>query len=195
MYQELLDSYRAELIEHIGKIDAGQFQSFIETLLYAYHEDKMVFIVGNGGSAATANHFVCDFGKNAVKGGERRRFRIQSLSDNIEKITALGNDIAFEEIFRQQLINLMRDGDVVIALSASGNSPNLVRALEYAREMNGRIVTLTGFEGGKLKDMSDVCMVANMYSYERIEDMHMMILHMVVCFMKEHQELLVSSIH
>ncbi len=189
MYQKLLDDYRAELIEHIQKVDANQFQAFVEILLAAYRNDKQVFIVGNGGSAATANHFVCDFGKNAIQ-GDRRRFRILSLSDNIEKITALGNDIAFDEIFRQQLINLMNEGDVVIAISASGNSPDLVRALEYAREKHGHIVSLAGFQGGKIREMSEVCMVAEMSSYERIEDMHLMILHMVVCFMKAHQELL-----
>ena len=189
MYQDLLDSYRAELITHIEKIEAKQFQMLIETLLEAYRNDKQVFIVGNGGSAATANHFVCDFGKNAVQ-GNKRRFRILSLCDNIEKITALGNDISFEEIFRQQLINLMNDGDVIIAISASGNSPDLIRVLEYAKEKSGRILSLAGFQGGKMKAMSDVCMVAEMSSYERIEDMHLMILHMVVCFMKEHQELL-----
>ena len=189
MYQKLLDAYRAELITHIEKIDSAQFQAFIEVLLYAYREDKQVFIVGNGGSAATANHFVCDFGKNAVQ-GDKRRFRILSLCDNIEKITALGNDISFEEIFRQQLMNLMNDGDVIIAVSASGNSPDLVRALEYAHKKNGRILSLAGFQGGKLKELSEVCMVAEMSSYERIEDMHLIILHMIVCFMKEHQELL-----
>lgn len=189
MYKALMDAYRKELIESINQVDEAQFQAFMEILLHAYREDKTVFILGNGGSAATANHFVCDFGKNAVQ-GERRRFRVLSLSDNVEKITALGNDIAFEEIFRQQLINLMRDGDVVIAVSASGNSPDVVRALEYAREHEARIVSLAGFEGGKVRELSDVCMVARMNSYERIEDIQMMILHMAVCFMKTHQELL-----
>lgn len=189
MYQNLLDTYRMELIEHIQKIDTKQFQAMIDILLYAYREDKQIFMLGNGGSAATANHFVCDFGKNAVQ-GDKRRFRILSLSDNIEKITALGNDIAFEEIFRQQMINLMNEGDVVIAISASGNSPNVVRALEYAREKKARVISLAGFQGGKIKDLSEVCLVAEMSSYERIEDLHLILLHMVVCFMKEHQELL-----
>ena len=189
MYQELLDAYRAELIEHINRVDAKQFQAFIKILLNAYREDKQVFIMGNGGSAATANHFVCDFGKNAVQ-GDKRRFRILSVCDNIEKITALGNDFSFDEIFRQQLINLMNDGDALIAISASGNSPDLVRALEYANERHAHIVSLAGFQGGKIKELSEVCMVAEMSSYERIEDMHLMILHMVVCFMKAHQELL-----
>ena len=189
MYQTLLDAYRAELTEHIQKLDTAAFQGFIEILLAAYRQEKQVFIIGNGGSAATANHFVCDFGKNAVQ-GNKRRFRILSLCDNIEKITAFGNDISFDEIFRQQLINLMNEGDAVIALSASGNSPDLVRALEYAMEKKGHIVALAGFGGGKIAPMAEVSVVTDMTSYERIEDLHLMILHMVVCFMKEHQELL-----
>ncbi|MEG0512221.1 MAG: SIS domain-containing protein [Clostridia bacterium] len=192
MYQELMDAYRTELIEHINRVDAAQFEAFVQILLNAYHQDKQIFIMGNGGSAATANHFVCDFGKNAVQ-GNKRRFRILSVCDNLEKITALGNDLSFDEIFRQQLMNLMNDEDVLIAISASGNSPDLVRALEYANERHAHIVSLAGFDGGKIKSLSQVTLVAEMSSYERIEDMHLMILHMVVCFMKEHQELLESE--
>ena len=186
---QVLQSYQQELIQAIRQIDHTEFEKATALLLDAYHQDRQVFIVGNGGSAGTANHFVCDFGKNAVQ-GERRRFRIHSLCDNVEMITALGNDIAFEQIFAFQLGNQMRPGDVLMVISASGNSPDLVRALEYAREKHGHIVSLAGFQGGKIREMSEVCMVAEMSSYERIEDMHLMILHMVVCFMKAHQELL-----
>ena len=94
----VLDEYKKELIEHINKVDEDTFQKVIDILLDAYKNDRNIFIVGNGGSAGTANHFVCDFGKNAVA-GDYRRFRIMSLCDNVEKITALGNDIAFDESF------------------------------------------------------------------------------------------------
>ena len=189
MYQSFLEEYQKELIPVIQAIPAKDFQSCIALLLEAYKGDKQVFVVGNGGSAAAANHFVCDFGKNAVK-APRRRFRMISLSDNVEKITAFGNDISFEEVFRQQLINLMNEGDLMIVISASGNSPNLVRACEYAREKGAKIMTLAGFEGGKVKAFADASIPIPLLSYERIEDMHMILLHMFVCFMKEHQELL-----
>ena len=189
MVKTMMDEYRKELIAQINKVDEKQMEAFLNILLDAYRHDRQVFIMGNGGSAATANHFVCDFGKNAVQ-GNKRRFRILSVCDNIEKITALGNDFAFDQIFRQQLINLMNPEDAVICISASGNSPDLVKALEYAQEMHGHIVSLAGFQGGKIKEMSEVALVAEMESYERIEDMHLMILHMVVCFFKAHQELL-----
>lgn len=190
MYKEYLDNYRSALTPAIEGVDAGEFQKFIEILTEAYKNDKAVFIAGNGGSAGTANHFVCDFGKNAVLEEGKRRFRIISLCDNVEKLTALGNDFEFAEIFRQQLINLMRDGDVLIEISASGNSPDLVRACEYAKQMNAKIVTLTGFAGGKLKEFGDANLIVPLESYEMIEDVHLIIMHMVVYFFKNHPELL-----
>ena len=189
MYQSFLSEYRKELIPAIEAIPAKDFEACIALLLKAYQGDKQVFIVGNGGSAAAANHFVCDFGKNAVK-APKRRFRMLSLSDNIEKITAFGNDISFDEVFRQQLINLMNEDDLMIVISASGNSPNLVKACEYAKEKHASIMTLAGFEGGKVKAFADASIPIPLTSYEQIEDIHMILLHMFVCFMKEHQELL-----
>ena len=186
--KDIISAYESELIQAIRAIDADQFGRVIDILIQAYQEDRQVFIFGNGGSAATANHFVCDFGKNAVQ-GDHRRFRILSVSDNIEKITALGNDIAYEQVFRQQLINLMRAGDVAIAISASGSSPNVVRACEYVKELGNKLIVLAGFSGGAIAPLADAAMVADLTSYERVEDIHLILLHMVVCYCKEHQEL------
>ena len=183
--QAHLDAYRKELIEEINKIDAAEFQKFIDLLVEAYRGDRQIFVVGNGGSAGTANHFVCDFGKNAVP-WDRRRFRIHSLCDNVEVITALGNDIAFDQIFRFQLGNQMREGDVLIAVSASGNSPDLVEACRYARENGGHVVALSGFGGGRICDGAEAVLKTDMRSYERIEDLHLILFHMVVCWFKEH---------
>lgn len=192
--QRYINDYTAALDGVLKGFDAAEFSKAINILADAYKNDKQVFIAGNGGSAGTANHFVCDFGKNAVpfegKGPGRRRFRIISVCDNIEKVTALGNDIGFDEIFRQQLINLMNDGDVLMVISASGNSPNVVRACEYAREKNGRIITLAGFSGGKIKDFAEASLVASLKSYEQIEDIHMIITHMIVYYFKNHPEVL-----
>ena len=182
-----MKDYKDELIRAIEAVDEQAVERAALLLLDAYHEDRQVFIVGNGGSAGTANHFVCDFGKNAVQGG-RRRFRIHSLCDNVETITALGNDIAFEEIFAFQLENQMRPGDVLMVVSASGNSPDLVRACEYAKRRQGHIIALSGFGGGKICDGAEVSLVTDMRSYERIEDLHLMLLHMIVCWFKAHQD-------
>ena len=192
--KEYIDGYTAALNKVMAQFDPVQFEKIIAILAEAYRNDRQVFIAGNGGSAGTANHFVCDFGKNAVPfagtGPGKRRFRIISVSDNIEKITALGNDIAFEEIFRQQLINLMREGDVFIAISASGNSPDLVRACEYAQEMKSRIIVLAGFNGGKIKEFAEAAIVVPLESYEQIEDIHLIVLHMIVYYLKNNPEVL-----
>lgn len=182
-----MKDYKDELIRAIEAVDEQAVERAALLLLDAYHEDRQVFIVGNGGSAGTANHFVCDFGKNAVQGG-RRRFRIHSLCDNVETITALGNDIAFEEIFSFQLENQMRPDDVLMVVSASGNSPDLVRACDYAKRQQGHIIALSGFGGGKICDGAEVSLVTDMRSYERIEDLHLMLLHMIVCWFKAHQD-------
>jgi len=189
-----IDEYTTAVSDALTKLDPVQFEKIIAILNKAYRNDKQVFIAGNGGSAGTANHFVCDFGKNAVPfkgtGPGKRRFRIISVSDNIEKITALGNDIAFEEVYRQQLINLMRERDVLIVISASGNSPNIVRACEYAREMKSDIIVLAGFNGGKIRDFADAAIVVPLESYEQIEDIHLVVCHMIVYYYKNHPEVL-----
>jgi D-sedoheptulose 7-phosphate isomerase len=189
-----IDGYNAAIKDALDKLDPQQFEKIISILIDAYKNDRQVFIAGNGGSAGTANHFVCDFGKNAVPftGTEpgRRRFRIISVSDNIEKITALGNDIAFDEIFRQQLINLMRKGDVFIAISASGNSPDIIKACEYAKEIKSPIIALAGFDGGKLAGFANASLVVSLKSYEQIEDIHLIIMHMIVYYFKNNPGLL-----
>jgi D-sedoheptulose 7-phosphate isomerase len=189
-----IEGYTAAVSDAMNKIDPAQFEKIIAILAEAYRNDKQVFIAGNGGSAASANHFVCDFGKNAVPfkgtGPGKRRFRIISVSDNIEKITGLGNDIAFEEIFRQQLINLMRADDVFFVISASGNSPDIVRACEYAKEIKSPIIALAGFDGGRIREFADAAIVVPLESYEQIEDVHLLILHMIVYYFKNHPEAL-----
>jgi D-sedoheptulose 7-phosphate isomerase len=186
-----LEEYTAALKAALDGFSPGEFEKIIAILAGAYKQDKQVFIAGNGGSAASANHFVCDFGKNAVPfASGKRRFRIISVSDNIEKITAIGNDISFDDIFSFQLGNLMNEGDVLIAVSASGNSPNVVKACEFAKTKNAKIVVLAGFDGGRIKSLADAAMVASLKSYEQIEDIHLVILHMIVSYFKNHPEVL-----
>ncbi|MDR2050084.1 MAG: SIS domain-containing protein [Treponema sp.] len=186
-----LEQYTAALKEALDAFSSGEFEKIIAALAEAYKSDRQVFIAGNGGSAASANHFVCDFGKNAVPfASGKRRFRIISVSDNIEKITAIGNDISFDEIFSFQLENLMNEGDVLFVISASGNSPNVVRACEFAKTKNAAIIVIAGFDGGKIKSFADAAMVVPLESYEQIEDLHLVILHMIVCYFKNHPEVL-----
>ena len=185
--KEHLSEYTRILSEELGKLDPADFEKIVSILIDAYRRDAQIFIAGNGGSAATANHFVCDFGKNAVQ-GDRRRFRIISLCDNVEKLTALSNDISFEEAFRFQLGNLMRPGDVLIAVSASGNSPDLVNACGYAKSLGCRVIALSGFGGGRICDGADASVVTPMRSYERIEDLHSAVLHIIVSWFRKNQD-------
>ena len=183
--EEMLREYKAEFITEVESLPNQLFEQVAEILLEVYQNDGQIFLAGNGGSAGTANHFVADFGKNAIQDQSKRRFRVLSVCDNVEKLTGLGNDFCFEEIFRQQLINLARPGDVLIAVSASGNSEDLVRACDYMNEIGGRVITLSGFGGGKISRQSEVAFVTPLTSYERIEDLHLSILHMIVCCFKQ----------
>ena len=187
--KSILKDYQAELIREIEKIDEAEFNKAICILRDAYRQDRQIFVVGNGGSAGTANHFVCDLSKNAVP-QTCRRPRVHSLCDNIEFITALGNDIDFEQVFSFQLGNQMREGDAMIVISASGNSQNLVNACALAKERGGSIIALSGFGGGKICDGAAARLVTDMTSYERIEDLHLILLHMFVCTFKENQDCL-----
>lgn len=182
MKQVILD-YVNDIHALCDSLDTEQLNAACELMLESYKAGKKIFVAGNGGSAGTSNHFCCDFGKNAVKGDDHRP-KIISLSANIEVLTALGNDFCYAEVFSQQLKNLMDDGDTVLLISASGNSPNIVNAAEYAKSRGGKVIGFSGFEGGKLKELSDINVNIQSTSYEQIEDLHMMLTHIIVCYFK-----------
>lgn len=181
--KQVISDYVQDILGLCNTLDTGQLNAACELMLESYKAGKTIFVAGNGGSAGTSNHFCCDFGKNAVK-GDLHRPKIISLSANIEVLTALGNDFCYAEVFSQQLKNLMHDGDTVLLISASGNSPNVVTAAEYAKSRGGKVIGFTGFEGGKLKELSDVNVNIPSKSYEQIEDLHMMLTHIIVCYFK-----------
>lgn len=182
--KETMNAYLKDIVNFCDTLDRDALESVCGILLDAYKNKKQIFVAGNGGSAGTANHFCCDFGKNAVK-SEYDRPRILSLCANIEVVTALGNDFCYGDIFKERLKNLMNDGDVILLISASGNSENIVRAAEYVKSRNGKVIGFTGFAGGKLGKLSDVEINIPSDSYEKIEDMHLVLTHMIVCCFKE----------
>lgn len=183
---ELVKEYTNDIKRLCDALDPNEMDSVFESIETAYKSGKTIFIAGNGGSAATANHFSCDFSKNAVK-DETKRARLITLSSNVEYITAIGNDISFESIFSEQLKNLMSDGDIIILISASGNSPDILNAAQYVKKRGGKVIAFTGFWGGKLKQIADICINVEIDSYEKIEDIHMMLTHMIVCHFKSLQ--------
>ena len=156
-----------------------------EAMARALSEDRQIFVFGNGGSAANASHFATDLGKGASdKLG--KRFRVLSLNDNVSWLTALGNDYAYEDVFVRQLENYGRPGDLALTMSVSGDSPNCVKALAWARTHGLTTVALLGGNRGRLAEHADHALIVNDTHYGRVEDAHMMICHMLCyIFMEE----------
>ncbi len=164
----------------IAELPHGTIEHAIGELLSAYEDRRCIFIFGNGGSAALASHFVCDLGKGTVTGNNgHKRFRVMALTDNVPLMTAWANDSCYERIFAEQLQNFVAPGDVAFAISGSGNSPNVLRALEAARDARATTIGLAGFKGGKMKDLCDVCVIIPSNNMQIIEDFHVSVTHAV----------------
>lgn len=170
--------YLNALKNAIDSIPIEVVQQVIQILFKAYHEERNIFIMGNGGSAATASHFSCDLGKGTAI-DEKKRFRVISLTDNIPLLTAWSNDTHYHNAFVEQLKNLLHPGDVVVGISTSGNSPNVLNAVEYANSRGAITIGITGFSGGKLKDKAGVCVIVPSFSVELIEDVHHSLHHLI----------------
>jgi len=163
-------------------MDLNDLNSIIEHLLRVYKERKQVFIMGNGGSASTSSHFACDLSKGTLKNvydDEEKGFRVISLTDNVALMTAYSNDLDYVHIFSQQLKNLVNEGDVVIGISASGNSQNVINAMNLARKNKAVTIGLLGFDGGKLKELVDFKIWVNKDNYGMVEDSHSALQHMI----------------
>jgi D-sedoheptulose 7-phosphate isomerase len=167
LHQQVLSCLPFEVIEQAA-----------EQLLDSYELGRTVFLFGNGGSAALASHLACDLGKGTLQHGcAGRRFRVMALTDNIPLITAWANDSSYDAIFAEQLLNLVAPGDVALAISGSGNSPNVLRALEVARTAGACTIGLTGFQGGKMKQLCDHCIIVPSDNMQVIEDFHLSVSH------------------
>jgi len=171
-------NYTHYLTDIFSKLDFNAIGKFAEILLEARKNSKQIFFIGNGGSAATASHFANDI---AIGTRCTPPFKAISLTDNVASMTAIGNDFGYEELFSKQLEKYLNDGDVVVAISASGNSPNIIKALEYAKTKNAYTVGLSGFDGGKLKQMADLCLhvPSEKGEYGPVEDLHMIFDHII----------------
>lgn len=168
-------------IEILNRLDLNAIQTLVGKLHDAYERGLRVFIFGNGGSAATASHFAEDLAKGIIKNMEEtKRLRVSSLTDSVPFISALGNDWGYETVFREQLITNASPGDVVIAISGSGNSPNVVSAVKWASENGLYTCGLTGFNGGKLKAAVDLSIHCPVLDMEIAENGHMIVVHLVV---------------
>ncbi|MBV9443328.1 MAG: SIS domain-containing protein [Acidobacteriaceae bacterium] len=182
--QQFLTAYRSKLYQALDRIDLDQVERVVQLLKDARANNRHIFTCGNGGSASTASHFVTDMVKGASYLRDQR-FRIMALTDSMPTITAYSNDVSYDCVFTEQLKNFAEPGDVLIAISGSGNSPNVVCAIEYARSRGCSTVALTGRDGGKLGRAADVEVRVAEEHMGRIEDAHLIICHMICYYFME----------
>ena len=174
----MIQDYFKTLQGVLNRLPVGNITRVVEEILEAGWRGSTIFLLGNGGSAATASHFACDLAKGTQIRGQRS-FRVIALTDNVPLITAWGNDTAYDRIFAEQLRPLVQPNDLVIGISGSGNSPNVLEAMRVANEAGARTIGWTGFQGGKLKDLVDLCVIVPSHSMEHIEDVHLILEHAV----------------
>lgn len=180
--KEAIDNYFNLLKQSVDGLDRKAIISFVDLLLEARKNGNNIYIMGNGGSASTASHFTCDFNKG-LSYKKDIRFKMICLNDNIATMLAYSNDLGYENVFVEQLKNFLKKDDVVIGISGSGNSKNILNAIEYANDLGAKTVGLTGFDGGKLKNIVDVSIHADVNNMQVAEDVHMTICHMLYSVM------------
>jgi len=171
--------YLGQLKQMLDLFPHEQFEQMIDCLLAAYAAGRRIFIMGNGGSAMTASHFASDLNKGCSL-GRNRRFKVICLNNSIPTLLAYANDLSYEKVFVEQLINFYVPGDVVIGISGSGNSANVLRAIEHANEHEGATIGWCGFDGGTLGRLVRIPLIVHSQDMQKIEDLHMIIAHMTM---------------
>ncbi len=174
----VVNTYFDEVVNTIAKIPVPTIDRIVAALMEAYQSSRMVYLFGNGGSAALASHFACDLGKGAAN-GTGKRFQVLAFTDNVPLMTAWANDARYEDIFAEQLSNFVRPDDIAFAISCSGKSPNVLNALKVAREAGAFTIGLTGFEGGDMSHLCDLCLIIPSDNMQIIEDLHLSVTHAV----------------
>jgi D-sedoheptulose 7-phosphate isomerase len=160
-------------------LDPNEFNAALNALLRHYDREDTIYVIGNGGSSATANHMVCDFNKG-VSLSLSKPFHVVSLTDNIPSVMAYGNDVGFEDVFYLPLKQWLKPTDMVIAISGSGNSHNIIKAVTYAKSIGAEILGLEGYDGGKLKGIADINIHAKVNDMQIAEDVHMTFVHVAM---------------
>jgi D-sedoheptulose 7-phosphate isomerase len=171
--------YFKELHEVTGNITVDGIDHIAHTLLKAYESARTVYLFGNGGSAALASHFACDLGKGTAYCNGGRRFRVLALTDNIPTLTAWANDSSYDDVFSEQLRCFVQAQDIAFAISGSGNSKNVLNALQVARDAGAVTVGISGFQGGEMKSLCDICVLVPSNNMQIIEDLHLAITHAI----------------
>lgn len=178
-YNELIETYLEQEIDILKRIDVSAVNEVLNLLEAGMKREATIYVFGNGGSAATASHFQNDFNKGVSEHIDKK-FRFLCLNDNIATIMAVANDIGYEEVFRFQLQGKIKKGDILMAISGSGNSPNVINAVEYGKKQGCKVVGLTGYLGGRLKELSDISLHVPINSMQITEDVHMIFNHLMM---------------
>lgn len=178
-YNELIETYLEQEIDILKRIDVSAVNEVLNLLEAGMKREATIYVFGNGGSAATASHFQNDFNKGVSEHIDKK-FRFLCLNDNIATIMAVANDIGYEEVFRFQLQGKIKKGDILMAISGSGNSPNVINAVEYGKKQGCKVVGLTGYSGGRLKELSDISLHEPINSMQITEDVHMIFNHLMM---------------
>jgi D-sedoheptulose 7-phosphate isomerase len=178
---EILDAkqYFEELQRVVTGLSLGGINQIAETLVKAYESGRMVYLFGNGGSASLASHLACDLGKGTAYCNGGKRLRVLALTDNLPTLTAWANDSSYEDVFSEQLRNFVQAKDVAFAISGSGNSKNVLNALQVAREAGATTVGVSGFQGGRMKHLCDICVIVPSNDMQIIEDLHLAMAHSI----------------
>lgn len=179
-----LDAYVAASVEGWRSVDRDEFRRVSHLLAQAYRENRRVFVCGNGGSAAIAIHFECDHLKGVSTGTDLAP-RVHALGANVAVLTAVANDIGYDRVFAFQLERLAEPNDVVVAVSSSGNSPNIVEALEYGNAHGLTTIAMTGFEGGRARELAQATIHVPVRNYGVVEDIHQGLMHVLAQFMRQ----------
>jgi len=179
MIKTFAENYFEEMKRIFDELPLEKLEKVIEVLCNAYENESCIFIMGNGGSGSTASHFACDVNKG-VSYGLKKRFRVISLNDNIPTILAYANDKSYDVIFVEQLANFLKPSDVVIGMSGSGNSVNVIKALQYANENLATSIGFTGFDGGQLSKTASISIVVPAYDMQKVEDLHLILAHIIM---------------
>ena len=178
-FKKFAADYLDELKTVLDGFDTERFDDLIQALLDAYENERQIFIMGNGGSGSTASHFVCDLNKGCCLDLEKK-FKVICLNDNLPSLLAYANDISYDSVFVEQLKNFFKPGDLVIGISGSGNSENVLQAIRFAGANGGRTAGISGYAGGKLADLVDIPFVARVDDMQKVEDVHMIVVHMIM---------------
>lgn len=179
-YKNAIKKYASEEISLLENMDDAVVNQIMNVLIEAYEREAAIYVFGNGGSASTASHMANDFNKGISEYTDKK-FRVCCLNDNMATVLAIANDIGYEDIFEFQLKNKVKPGDVVIGISGSGNSKNVINALAYAKSQGAKTIGWVGFDGGQVAKMADITFHVPIKNMQLVEDMHMILNHLMMC--------------